>query len=345
MTHEPLPARSIDGATWDAEVLAGQPMANYMQSHWWSETRQGTHWTPLREHYDVDGTSYPVQIFARKAPFVGTLYHLPRLTGVTPATIQAITEHAAQYPKDVFGLKLETFQPRDEALMHAFEDAGWVEASSSQYEHAVAVDLTGTLDEVAARFKKRARNSYRSAERKGVTIEKVAMNDENIALMHELVGQVKERTGGYFRKPEYFERIWRVYQQAGQGYFYFARVDGDIAAGAFVIRFGRQAWYKDAGSTREHDKVFAPYAMQWAIMQDLHADGVESYELANIPDPAEWETSEIRGLYTFKTAWAREPVQYMPTYELPLNRKWRTWRKFGRYIQALYTRPTGDAWY
>ena len=204
---------------------------------------------------------------------------------------------------------METFQSEDPTLIAAFERNGWVPAASSQYQHAVAVDLSGTLDEVAARFKKRARNSYRAAENKfGVTVEKVRDDARERGRDAPPHRRDEERSGGYFRHPEYFQRIWDVYKTVGQGHFYVAHYEGEVQSMAFVIRFGDTAWYKDAGCIRENAKIFAPYLMQWKIMQDLHADGVTLYELANIPDPAEWETSDIRGLYTFKTAWAQEPV-------------------------------------
>ncbi|SDH29829.1 lipid II:glycine glycyltransferase FemX [Agrococcus jejuensis] len=342
---EPAPARPDDAEAWDAEVLAAQARAHYMQSSAWARTRAGSPWTALRDRIPVDGTDYPVQLFARKAPLAGTIYHAARIAGVTPAHVAALTERARSYPKGVFAVKAEVFQEYDQTLVDAFEAAGWVRTVSSQYEHAVMVDLSGSLDEVSARFKKRARNSYRSAAKQGVTIDEVPMTPESIARMHVLIDEVRERTGGYFRPHSYFQRIWDVYDAEGQGRFFYAMHEGESVASAFVIRFGDTAWYKDAGSQRENPKLFAPYAMQWAIMQRLHEEGVTGYELANIPDPASWEDSDIRGLYVFKTAWAPEPVRYMPSFELPLNGRYALWQRAGRYLRALYTRRTKDAWY
>ena len=356
ISNEPKPAKATDGSAWDAQVLEGQPGAHYMQSDAWARTREESPWRALRDVVTVPtgtGTSdaggtreLPIQLFERTAPLAGRILFLPRVAGIDAAAIDAITARAKAYPKRWFGLKMETFQTEDPELIAAFERNGWVPAASSQYQHAVAVDLTGSLDEVAARFKKRARNSYRAAENKfGVTVSKVEMTPENEAEMHRLIGETKVRSGGYFRHPEYFQRIWDVYKTVGQGHFYVAHYQGEVQSMAFVMRFGDTAWYKDAGSIRENAKIFAPYLMQWKIMQDLHAEGVTLYELANIPDPAEWETSDIRGLYTFKTAWAPEPVKYMPTYELPLTRGYKLWQKAGRWLRAVYTRRTGDAWY
>ncbi|WP_347754330.1 GNAT family N-acetyltransferase [Agrococcus sp. ProA11] len=349
--NEPKSAKATDGAAWDAQVLAGQSRAHYMQSDAWARTREQSPWRALRDVVAVptaDGgeRELPIQLFERTAPLAGRMLFLPRVSGIDAAAIDAITARAKAYPKRWFGLKMETFQAEDPELIAAFERNGWVPAASSQYQHAVAVDLTGSLDEVAARFKKRARNSYRAAENKfGVTVEKTEMTPDNEAEMHRLIGETKTRSGGYFRHPEYFQRIWDVYKTVGQGHFYVAYYEGEVQSMAFVMRFGDTAWYKDAGSIRENAKIFAPYLMQWKIMQDLHGQGVTLYELANIPDPVEWETSEIRGLYTFKTAWAQEPVKYMPTYELPLSSRFALWQKAGRWLRAVYTRRTGDAWY
>lgn len=341
---EPSPATG-DHEAWDAEVLAAQPGAHYMQSSAWARTREGSPWRALRDRVPVGDAALPVQIFARRAPIAGTIYHLPRITGVTTETVGALTDRARRYPKGVFGAKVEVFQPYDEQLVAEFERHGWVQTVSSQYEHAVMVDLSGTLDEVAARFKKRARNSYRAAAKQGVTVREVPMTPESERTMHTLVDEVRERTGGFFRPHAYFQKVWDVYKGEGQGRFFFADHEDEVQASAFVIRFGESAWYKDAGSIREKSKLFAPYLMQWEIMQRLHAEGVTRYELANVPDPAEWETSDIRGLYVFKTAWAPEPVRYMPSFELPLNGRYRIWQRFGRYLRGIYTRRVHDVWY
>lgn len=348
---EPKPYRTTDGAAWDAQVLEAQARAHYMQSDAWARTRDGSPWSALRDVVTVTGEAdgeraLPIQLFERTAPLAGRILFLPRVAGITPEAIDAITARAKAYPKRWFGLKMETFQPETPELVEAFERNGWVPAASSQYQHAVAVDLSGSLEEVAARFKKRARNSYRAAENKfGVTVTKTPMTPENEAEMHRLIGETKVRSGGYFRHPDYFQRIWDVYKGVGQGHFYVAEYEGEVQSMAFVMRFGDTAWYKDAGSIRENAKIFAPYLMQWKIMQDLHGQGVTLYELANIPDPASWETSDIKGLYTFKTAWAPEPVRYMPTYELPLTGRYALWAKAGRWLRAVYTRRTGDAWF
>ncbi len=342
---EPTPANATDGEAWDANVLAAQPHTHYMQSSAWAETREGTAWTPRRDVVPTADGELPIQLFERKAPLVGSLYFIPRVSGLTVETVQAITERAKSYPKNVFGVKLETFQDEDPELVAAFKRAGWVPATSSQYQFSVMIDLSGTIDEVAARFKKRARNSYRAAIKHGVTVEKVEMTPENEELTHKLINEVRLRTGGYFRQKSYVQNIWDVYKRHGQGYFYITRYEGEVQSSAFVIRFGDSAWYKDAGSIRENSKIFAPYLMQWEIIQDLHSQGVQRYELANIPDPATWETSDIRGLYTFKTAWSKDTKQYMPTFELPLQRSFKIWQRWGRWLRAVYTRRTGDAWY
>ena len=35
----------------------------------------------------------------------------------------------------------------------------------------------------------------------------------------------------------------------------------------------------------------------------------------------------------------------MPTYELPLSGRFALWQKAGRWLRAVYTRRTGDAWF
>lgn len=331
---------------WDSSVLTGQGESHFMQSDAWAAAKAGSPWRLSRIRGRQAGSPLPVQLFRRSVPGVGSLVHAPRVAGVhadsVPDLTAALRDTAA---RGAFAVKLEFFQHDDDALLHEFLANGWMRTKASQYRHAVAVDLTGTEEEVFARFKKRARYEIRSAERGGVVVERVPLTEENIDTMVALVNVTKHRSGAFFRDRRYLTTIWSAFAERGQGSLYFASHEGEVLAGAFALTFGPTGWYKDGGSVRSKPKLMAPRYLQWEIMRDLRARGVTRYELGNIPAPDAVESSSSAGLYRFKTGFSDETVRYLPALELPLRRTQGIWHTQEHRFLAAYSRLRHDYWY
>ncbi|WP_431277839.1 lipid II:glycine glycyltransferase FemX [Leifsonia poae] len=306
-------------AAWDETVLKAQPGANFMQSSTWARFREQSPWRARTKRMQTtDGDGFDYQSFSRRAPGLGVLEHAPRLTGMTDALVPEFTEHVrASADRRAVAFKLELYQSHDEALLQTFLGHGWQHARPTQYRNAVAVDLRGTAADIQQQFKKRARYEVRVAERMGVVVERVPLTAENMALMLSLVGEVKQRSGAFFRKEEYLKSCWRTFDRSGNGRLYFASHEQQIICGAFITTFGKQAWYKDGGSLRVKTEMMAPRYMHWRIMTDLQSEGFERYELGNIPSPEVASTSSMAGLFTFKTGFSQVTEQYLPALELP----------------------------
>lgn len=342
--------------SWDSAVIASQPLPHFMQGEAWAEVK-GRRWQPRRAHLRLgtapaasedashpsddpatptaartpadSTTDLPVQVFGQRLPLLGAVLHAPRVSGVTRSNAAEATRALRELGEGVKGatvLKLELFQNYDEALLAELERLGWQRARGTQYEWAVEVDMSGTLDELNASFKSRARNESRQAEKRGVTAERVPLTEANQRIMLDLIGQTHDRSGAHFHSDDYLRRSWAAFDARGEGRLYLAHHEGEPVAGAFVVAYGRRAWYKDGGSVNEKARLMAPRHLHMRIMHELHAEGFVSYEFGNIPAPDSAEESSMRGLYTFKTAYSREKKRFMPALELPLGPRYGLWR-------------------
>jgi hypothetical protein len=344
MTAPDDPARRR--SDWDSRVLAGQGDSHFMQSDAWAAAKAGSPWRLSRIRARQAGSPLPVQLFQRGVPALGTLVHAPRVAGVTADAVPGLTTALRDTaPRGAFAVKLEFFQHDDDALLQQFLANGWMRTKASQYRHAVAVDLTGTEEQVFARFKKRARYEIRSAERGGVVVERVPLTEQNIDTMVDLVNVTKDRSGAFFRDRTYLAAVWTAFAERDQGSLYFASHEGEVLAGAFALTFGPTAWYKDGGSVRSNPKLMAPRYLQWEIMRDLRARGITRYELGNIPAPDAVEASSSAGLYRVKTGFADDTVRYLPAVELPLRRIQGLWHTQEHRFLAAYSRLRHDYWY
>lgn len=334
---------AVDRSTarsWDERVLGAHSIPHFMQSHSWAEARRPGPWRSER----LELVGHPVQRFARVADGFGTVHHLPRVSGVAPGSVAALTESLLADRGDAIGVKLEVYQPVDEALVRAFREHGWVPSRASQYRHGVVVDTARPLDDILAGMKKRARAEIRIAERNGVVVRRVDFDPPSRRRMHELVAMTSERSQSLLRSRDYLDRVWSAFERDGRGHLYFASCDGTVVAGAVVLEFGPNAWYKDGGSTRTHPKAMASRLLHWRIIRDLAEAGTERYDLGNIP-PADAPHPAGSGLRVFKTGFAREEVEFMPAFDLAYRPEHARWRAAEAEFLRDYRARTGDYWY
>lgn len=325
---------------WDARILAWQDHPHFMQGSAWAAAKAGGPWAIHQR--EVAGRA--VQVFEREAEGFGLLQHAPRVSGIRPGDVPALTESFRAQRGDAFSLKLETYQPRDPQLESAFAAAGWVPAKASQYRFGVTVDLSDGADAAFTAMKKRARNEIRQAEKHGVVVERVEPTEGNQRILLDLIRVTEDRSGAFFRGDDYLLAVWNAFFERDAGRLYFASYEGRPIAGAFVCVFGSVAHYKDGGSVRD-SRVMAPRLQQWRIMQDLAADGVRHYDLGNVPPP-NLEGASTTGLMIFKGAYARDIVEYLPAFELPFTAARDAWGAGGESeFLAAYRARTGDSFY
>ena len=328
---------------WDDRVLGAQTCPHFMQSSTWEAVRSGGEWEVSRRDLG-NGRDYPVLVFTRQAHGFGTLEHLPRVSGLEPADVGPLTERVRAERGSAFATKIEVHQPRDEALVAAFSDAGWLPTRSSQYRYTVVVDTSAGEDEVFAAMKKRARNEIRVAERNGVEVVRADLTAENEQRMLDLVRETADRSGAFFRESDYLDSLWKTFVDDDRGRLYLAWHEDLVIAGAFVVRYGPNAWYKDGGSRRDRPQLMASRYLQWLVMRDLAASGIDRYELGHVPPPSEPDAPG-QGILTFKSAFARDVLEYMPAFHLSHEPQGEDWRRGESAFVEEYRRRTGDYWY
>jgi lipid II:glycine glycyltransferase (peptidoglycan interpeptide bridge formation enzyme) len=84
--------------------------------------------------------------------------------------------------------------------------------------------------------------------------------------------------------------------------------------------------------------------LQWGIIRDLAASGIERYDLGHVPPPAEPEAPG-HGVLIFKSAFARDVLEYMPAFQLSHEHQAEEWRRGENAFIARHLERTGDYWY
>lgn len=323
---------------WDELVVANPDGGNTLQCAAFAEVKKAASWTPTYVIHELDSGDVAVLYLEKKIMGLGKLWYAPKGPGVANMNqLQAVTRDLKEHAKGVFAVKVEP--DLLEVRSADVESFGLVKVRNIQYNWAtVLVDLAPSEEEIINSFRQKTRYNIRLAERKGVTVEAVEATDDNLATMYGLMEVTAKRAGVFLRDRAYFYDFWRGHAEASCGQLFFARYEGTIVAGAFITHLGGKGLYKDGGSGREHANVQAPYALQWGIMKWLKEHGVTEYDLHGTPpaNKIDDETHPLHGLARFKTGFNDQVTEYIGTYDLPLNDKYKLWTKFGERLVAGY---------
>lgn len=331
-----------DAFTQDLEILRTQTNPHFMQSDAWASFKRDSAWSI--KTLNAPASPLVARTFSRNVDGFGTLTHLPRVSGLTTENVAAFTDEVRSGAGDSYAVKLETYQPRDEELVDALIAAGWTGARSTQYRFGVTAELRADADEAFMLIKKRARNEVRQAQARGVTSYRAEPTADVLTRLLDMIDAMQDRSGSFVRSDDYLRASWDAFVSRGQGSFYVAEYESQIVAGAFVIEYGANAFYKDGGSFRVESGIAVGRALQWQIMSDLGQRGFDRYDLGNVPNPAE-ESATMSGLLIFKSGFAKDITEYMPAMELALGPRADEWRAIEPEFVSGFKSRTGDSFY
>jgi lipid II:glycine glycyltransferase (peptidoglycan interpeptide bridge formation enzyme) len=306
---------------WDELVQANPTGGDILQSRTWAEFKASWEWQPHYYVAELDEEKIAVVFLARPIPGLGELWYAPKGPGVRdPGALVQMFEDRA-----VFG---DAFLVQVEPEVGAGIDlTGWCDAGLRRAPAniqptwaTIFVDLRPDEDELLASFKRGARYNIRLAERRGVAVRRVEVDDQSMAIMYRLMAETQARAGFMLRPRSYCESYWRLLHDRGQGELFLAYLGDEVVAGVFATHLGKRGWYKDGGSTRVHSSLKAPYLLQWEVMRWLKRRGVETYDLYAVPPGGRSEPEHpLYGLYMFKSRFREEVTVFVGTWELPLR--------------------------
>ncbi|MFI5284689.1 MAG: lipid II:glycine glycyltransferase FemX [Candidatus Dormibacteria bacterium] len=318
------PASPKELGRWDEFVVANPDGGQILQTRAWGEFKRKHRWAP---RYLLSENQPPMAVLELRHPVpgLGVLGYIPKGPGVSDlGQLPAVVEGLRATAGSAFAIKVE---PEIEQSTEATAALGAMGLEKSRHDVQISratiiVDIRPDEDALLASFKPKCRYNIRLAQRRGVTVVPVPLEDESIATMYSLMASTRDRAGFTLRSKEYFSQYWHLHAAAGQGQLFFASLNGEVLAGVFATYLGRKAWYKDGGSTKEHAAVMAPHLLQWEVMRWLRSRGVEAYDLVAVPPAADLNPAHpLYGLYRFKSGFSERITEYVGTWDLPIRRR------------------------
>jgi lipid II:glycine glycyltransferase (peptidoglycan interpeptide bridge formation enzyme) len=173
-------------------------------------------------------------------------------------------------------------------------------------------------------MRKHTRYGIRLAERNAVRVRPAAGPAE-VALFHGLLAVTGSRKGFGIHTLAYFQQVYRLFNEAGQGVLLFAEWEGQTEAAVWALAFGPEAIYMYAASGSQGH--MSPSLVLWEAIRWSKGRGCTRYDLWGIPDDAvgdgglasaaRGDTSDpLWGVYIFKKGFGGRVVRTMGAYDL-----------------------------
>ena len=197
---------------------------------------------------------------------------------------------------------------------------------NSPYKHFLEpytriLDLTLRTDALLTQMHEKWRYNIRLAMKRGVTVEWVDVNAENIDTWMGLLTQTASRDGFVHNSRAYYEAFLRERTNVELAFAYY---EGHvIAAGIFVYLAESALYYYGASSSdAETRKHMAPYLLQWHAIEEGKRRGCTLYDFLGIASPGSHD-HHLAWVTAFKEKFGGEIVELGPKILYPLS--WKYW--------------------
>lgn len=314
-----------DQESWDRllQELGGQ----FHQSWRWGEFRKRDGWGVERVVVERgSGTGMAQIMFKRRGP-VSTAFvpRGPLIRGedlqILPAVLAAIAAVSRRHRAIHVNI-----EPERAIEWDGMTGSSRIVEGGDQYTPGRTVMVPLVDDEALVRQMHSAkRREVRRAERRGITIETLAPTDAPVAAFHALLEDTSTRNQFRINPKSYYADFLRLFEDDAA--LMLAMVDGKVAAGLIVVRFGEMATYLFGASSTQHRVPGAVAYLHYQTMRWARERGCTRYDLWGIPDtdpepatgpnqqPLRSLGRDESGLYRFKMELGGEIVTYPAAVE------------------------------
>jgi peptidoglycan pentaglycine glycine transferase (the first glycine) len=199
----------------------------------------------------------------------------------------------------------------------------------------IKVRVDRSDDEILSGMKNKSRYNVRLAGRRGVTVRSGDISE--IVPFYEVLQETSERDSFGIHGVDYYADMLDTFGDSAV--LLLAEIEGEIVAGAIVLKHGTEAIYMFGASSRAHQRHMPTHLLQFEAMRWARENGCTDYDLWGIPandtppDEAADGGLNVRsglwGVYRFKQGFGGEITTYPGVFERQYYpRLVQLWRQF-----------------
>ena len=325
--------------------MAASPFGDVLQCRAWGEVKKPD-WQPiLVDVRDRDGTLRATSLVLKRAiPRTRRcIFYVPRgpildwgNRADSETAVRALKSAAKKHRAIL--IKIDPAVPASTRIESTLKSLGFAPSpdavggfGGTQPRCVMKLDISGSDEDVQARFHQKWRYNIRLAAKKGVTVQEECTRDD-LKTFHDLYRVTASRDGFTGRPLAYFQKMWDVLVPAGLMKLFITRLENQPLSAAICLVLGDKCCYLYGASSNEHRNVMPNHAMQWAMMRWAKSLGCTIYDFRGVADEAqlraaqergdEGEANHLQGLNRFKAGFGAELIEYVGEWDLPLSKSW-----------------------
>ncbi|HWE64434.1 MAG TPA: peptidoglycan bridge formation glycyltransferase FemA/FemB family protein, partial [Chloroflexota bacterium] len=204
-------------------------------------------------------------------------------------------------------------RPEDVMLTARLLRRGLRPARGIQARSTSVIDLTPSMEAIAARQHHKWRYNTRLARKHGVRVRE-AESVAELARWYMVMRITAERDGFGIHSEDYYRRFWLQTVGAGDTALLLAEHEGLLLGGVLVHRFGATATYLWGASSNEARHLMPNHLLQWEAIRWAKERGATRYDLFGI---AENDSADdpLAGVTRFKAGFGGQVVRYAGAFD------------------------------
>jgi len=329
-----LEVSEIHDATYWNNTLSTLPYAHILQSWEWGEfKRTTTGWQPTRLAFQREGKVVAMaSVLIRSVGPLRVIYipKGPALNYADSDLVADVLDHlqALARRKWAVWLKIDpdviaatgvpdeeddSPNPNGERIRKTLQERGWqFSADQVQFRNTIAIDLTEDEDDILMAMSGNTRRKVRTAYKKDVSIRAVGVDEiDTLYKLYRITGQ---RDDFLIRPPDYYERAWKDFLQAGLAHALVAEYEDTPIAHVILFHFGQKCWYFYGASSNQERNRMPNYALQWEAIKWAKAQGYTTYDMWGAPDAFN-ENDSMWGVYQFKRGFRGTVIRHIGAWD------------------------------
>lgn len=331
--------------SWDELVVNNGDRGNMLQGSVFLNLKRLSGWQPRF----IICNGLAIGAIEKHIPLLGKVWYIPKGPGVATAkdlaeVVPDLRDFARQ--QGVFTIKIEPELLRGTDV----STIKLLPTQPIQYNAStVVVDLHDDIDTILKNLPQKGRHAIRRADRDGVVVKRVPVDDETCRQMYALFKETADGAGFTIRPAQYYREFYQRYVDAGQGQLFFAYYQDKLVAGAFAVILGTKSTYKDGASIRKRTAYGASHRLQWEVIKWAKEHGALEHDLCGTPASDEMSNPNHPryGLGRFKTSFNKHITDYIGAFEISVSPiKSRLWSKYvERLVRRLYFMRHHESYY
>ena len=229
-------------------------------------------------------------------------FWLPGRESHLPALLDAVGEHCRSFGAVFCRINIPCPQSRYTELKGLLPTPRRELASVWSYWNfpraVMAMDITGSREDVLARMHPDTRNKTRRSQRRGMVIRRGSQGD--VATLSGLMQSLGKHKQVLVREPGYFETLFAIYPDDRTALF-LGEADGRCVAAFLGICLGPTVWDLYSAFDWSYRRLYPNEALHLALIEWAREAGCKTYDMGGTctnwpPHPSD----KGFGVYTFK---------------------------------------------